>query len=79
MRKNGAVKPGVPSCITNALVHYKQINIEVDVTNYGKILVNGKEIDLPEDFTLTFGGVQVRYGKQVIEWKGYLCNQPVLK
>ena len=79
MRKNGAVKPGVPSCITNALVHYKQINIEVDVTNYGKILVNGKEIDLPEDFTLTFGGVQVRYGKQVIEWKGVSMQPASLK
>ena len=79
MRKNGALKPGVPSCITNALVHYKQINIEVDVANYGKILVNGKEVDLPEDFTLTFGGVKVRYGKQVIEWKGTSMQPASLK
>ena len=79
MRKNGAVKPGVPSCITNALVHYKQMNIEVDVSNYGKILVNGKEVDIPEDFTLTFGGVQVRYGKQVIEWKGTSMQPTSLK
>ena len=70
MRKNGANKPGVPSCMTGAVVHYKQMNIEVDVANFGKIRVNGQEMDLPEDFTLTFGGVQIRYGKQVVEWKG---------
>jgi len=27
MRKNGANKPGVPSCMTGAVVHYKQMNI----------------------------------------------------
>jgi hypothetical protein len=70
MRKNGANKPGVPSCMTGAVVHYKQMNIEVDVANFGKILVNGQEMDLPEDFTLTFGGIQIRYGKQVVEWRG---------
>ena len=69
MRKNGANKPGVPSCMTGAVVHYKQMNIEVDVANFGKIRVNGQEMELPEDFTLTFGGVQIRYGKQVVEWK----------
>ena len=70
MRKNGKNKPGVPSCMTGAVVHYKQMNIEVDVANFGKIRVNGQEMDLPEDFTLTFGGVKIRYGKQVIEWRG---------
>ena len=79
MRKNGAIKPGVPSCMTGALVHYKQMNIEVDVANFGKILVNGKEVELPEDFTLTFGGVHVRYGKQVIEWKGAAMQPASLK
>jgi len=79
MRKNGAIKPGVPSCMTGAVVHYKQMNIEVDVANFGKILVNGKEIDLPEDFTLTFGGVRIRYGKQVIEWKGASIRPAGLK
>ena len=69
MRKNGASKPGVPSCMTGAVVHYKQMNIEVDVSNFGKIRVNGQEMELPEDFTLTFGGVQIRYGNQVVEWK----------
>ena len=79
MRKNGKNKPGVPSCMTGAVLHYKQMNIEVDVTNFGKILVNGKEMDLPEDFTLTFGGVQIRYGKQVIEWKGNKLQPAGLK
>ena len=69
MRKNGASKPGVPSCMTGAVVHYKQMNIEVDVANFGKIRVNGQEMELPEDFALTFGGVQIRYGNQVVEWK----------
>ena len=79
MRKNGNNKPGVPSCITGAIVHYKQMNIEIDVANFGKIRVNGQEMDLPEDFTLTFGGVQIRYGKQVIEWKGATMKPAGLK
>jgi len=79
MRKNGKNKPGVPSCMTGAVVHYKQMNIEVHVTNFGKILVNGQEMDLPEDFTLTFGGIQIRYGKQVIEWKGNKMQPAGLK
>ena len=36
MRKNGDNKVGVPSCMTGALVHYKQISIEVDVENFKK-------------------------------------------
>ena len=79
MRKNGVNKPGVPSCMTGAVVHYKQMNIEVDVTNFGKILVNGQEMDLPEDFTLTFGGIQIRYGKQVVEWRGTKVQPAGLK
>jgi len=79
MRKNGNNKPGVPSCMTGVVVHYKQMNIEVDVANFAKIRVNGKEMDLPEDFTLTFGGVQIRYGKQVIEWRGNKIQPPGLK
>jgi hypothetical protein len=65
--------------MTGAVVHYKQMNIEVDVANFGKIRVNGNEMDLPEDFTLTFGGVQIRYGKQVIEWKGATMQPAGLK
>jgi len=79
MRKNGADKPGVPSCMSGAVVHYKQMNIEVDVANFAKVSVNGKEMDLPEDLTLTFGGVQIRYGKQVVEWKGATMQPAGLK
>ena len=79
MHKNGNNKPGVPSCMTGAVVHYKQMNIEVDVTNFAKVIVNGKEMDLPEDLTLTFGGVQIRYGKQVVEWKGATMQPAGLK
>ena len=79
MRKNGANKPGVPSCMTGVVVHYKQMNIEVDVANFGKIRVNGQEMELPEDFTLTFGGLQIRYGNQVVEWKGASVKSTGLK
>ena len=79
MRKNGNNKPGVPSCMTGAVVHYKQMNIEVDVANFAKIRVNGQEMDLPEDLTLTFGGVKIHYGKQVIEWKGEKMQPTSLK
>ena len=70
MRKNGADKVGVPSCMIGALVHYKQISIEVDVANFKKIRVNGVEMDLKRDETVKFGGVTVRYGKQNVEWRG---------
>ena len=79
MRKNGNNKPGVPSCMTGAVVHYKQMNIEVDVANFAKIRVNGQEMDLPEDLTLTFGGVKIHYGKQVIEWKDEKMQPTSLK
>ena len=70
MRKNGANSVGVPSCMTGAVVKYGSIVIEIDVYNYKKILVNGQSIDIPNDITMRFGGVQVKYGKQSIEWKG---------
>jgi hypothetical protein len=79
MRKSGADKPGVPSCMSGAVVHYKQMNIEVDVANFAKIRVNGKEMDLPEDLMLTFGGVRILYGKQVIEWRGNKIQPASLK
>ena len=79
MRKNGNNKPGVPSCMTGAVVHYKQMNIEVDVANFAKIRVNGQEMDLPEDLTLTFGGVKIHYGKQVVEWRGNKMQPAGLK
>jgi len=70
MRKNGDNKVGVPSCMTGALVHYKQISIEVDVDNFKKLRVNGAEMDLKQDETVKFGGVTIRYGKQNVEWHG---------
>ena len=70
MRKNGDNKVGVPSCMTGALVHYKQISIEVDVDNFKKLRVNGAEMDLKQDEPVKFGGVTIRYGKQNVEWHG---------
>jgi hypothetical protein len=70
MRKNGADKVGVPSCMTGALVRYKQISIEVNVENFKKIRINGVEMDLKKDETVKFGGVTIRHGKQNVEWHG---------
>jgi hypothetical protein len=70
MRKNGANKVGVPSCMTGAVLRYKQITIEADVSNFKKIRVNGVELDLKQDETVKFGGVTIRYGKQTVEWHG---------
>ena len=71
MRKNGANKPGVPSCMIGAVVRYKRTRIEIDVAKNNKILVNGLDTDLPNDRTITIGGIQIRYGKQNIEWRGH--------
>jgi hypothetical protein len=70
MRKNGADKVGVPSCMTGAVLRYKQISIEVDVANFKKIRINGVEMDLKRDETVKFGGVTIRYGNQNVEWHG---------
>jgi len=70
VKKNGADKPGVPCCIIGAVVRFGDVSIEVDVYNYGKIRVNGVVTDLAKDATKTFGGVQVKYGKQNIAWRG---------
>ena len=69
MRKNGANNVGVPSCMTGALVRYKQMTIEADVADFGKIRVNGAELNLKRDETVTYGGVSIRYGKQTVEWR----------
>ena len=69
MRKNGANKVGIPSCMTGAVVRYKQITIEADVANFGKLRVNGMEMDLKRDETVKYGGVSIRYGKQTVEWR----------
>jgi hypothetical protein len=70
VKKNGENKAGVPSCMIGALVKYGSVIIEIDVYSYKKVIVNGESVDIPEGLTKTFGGVQVKYGKQTIEWKG---------
>jgi len=70
MRKNGSNRPGVPACMSGVVVHYKKMNVEVDVSRFSKVKVNGIEMDLPKDYTLTLGGVKIRYGKQIVEWRG---------
>jgi hypothetical protein len=69
VKKNGVNKPGVPCCIIGAVVRFGDVYIEVDVYNYGKIRVNGVPVDLAKDTTKTYGGVNVRYGKQTITWR----------
>ena len=70
MRKNGKNVSGVPSCMIGAVIRYKRTRIEMDVAKKNKIIVNGIETDLPSDTTITIGGIQIRYGKQNIEWRG---------
>jgi len=71
VRKNGADKAGVPSCLTGLAVRYNGlVTLEVDAENVKKIVVNGVSMDLPTDFTMKFGGLEVRYGSQNIEWRG---------
>ena len=70
VKKNGANVPGVPSCMIGAAVRFGDVYVEVDVYNYGKLRVNGASVDLAKDTTKMFGGVQVRYGKQNIAWRG---------
>ena len=79
MKKNGANKVGVPSCMTGAVVKSGSVIIEVDVYNYKKVIVNGESVDIPEGLTKTFGGVQVKYGKQTIEWKGQKATATGMK
>jgi hypothetical protein len=70
MKKNGDNKVGVPSCMIGAIVKVGSIIVEIDVANYKKVLVNGESVDIPENLAMNFGGVQVKYGRQTIEWKG---------
>ena len=79
MVKNGKNKVGVPSCMTGAVVKSGSVIIEVDVYNYKKVVVNGESVDIPEGLTKTFGGVQVKYGKQTIEWKGQKATATGMK
>ena len=36
-------------------------------------------VDIPDGLTKTFGGVQVKYGKQTIEWKGQKATATGMK
>ena len=79
MKKNGRNVPGVPSCITGAAVKYGSLTIEIDVANYGRVLINGESTELPPDFTLNVGGTAIRYGKQSVEWRGEKATASGLK
>jgi len=69
VRKNGADKVGVPCCLTDLAVRYKDlVTIEVSAENMRKAFFNGKAVDLKKNFTYKLGGVDVRYGLQKIEW-----------
>jgi hypothetical protein len=70
VRKNGADKVGVPCCLTDLAIRYKNlVTIEVSAENMKKAYFNGKAVDLKQDFTYKLGGVDVRYGLQKIEWR----------
>jgi hypothetical protein len=79
MKKNGKNVPGIPSCITGAVVKYGSLTIEIDVANYGRVLINGESTELPPDFTLNIGGASIRYGKQSVEWRGEKVTASGLK
>ena len=70
VRKNGADKTGVPCCLTALAVRYKSVTVEVDAENFKKITINGVSQDLPADYTIKVGGLELKYGKQKFEWKG---------
>jgi hypothetical protein len=71
VRKNGQDKVGVPSCLTGLAVKYNGIiTVEVNAENVRQVIVNGISVDLPRDFTMKTGGLEVRYGKQTVEWRG---------
>lgn len=80
MRKNGNVNMyGAVSCMTGVAIKYKNIVVEVDPTDYSHIIINGKKQLLPEDYELVIGGVKVKYGKQLFEWKGKGVTTKALK
>ena len=68
-KKNGKNIPGVPSCMVGAAIKSGSVTVEVDVNNLQSVLINGKSQELPQDYTVKIGGVSLRYGSQVIEWR----------
>ena len=80
MRKNGNVNMyGAISCMTGVAIKYNNVVVEVDPTDYSHITINGKKQLLPEDYELVIGGVKVKYGKQLFEWKGKGVTTKALK
>ena len=80
MRKNGNVNMyGAVSCMTGVAIKYNNVVVEVDPTDYSHITINGKKQLLPEDYELVIGGVKVKYGKQLFEWKGKGVTTKALK
>ena len=70
VRKNGADKPGVPSCLIGVAIRYlNTITIEIDVEDYKNILINGYKKKLKIDDTHTIEGVTIQYGNQNVEWR----------
>ena len=78
-KKNGANVPGVPSCMIGVVIKSGAVTVEIDVNNYKSVLTNGKLQDLPQDFTIKVGGVSIRYGNQVIEWRKNSAKVTALK
>ena len=80
MRKNGNVNMyGAVSCMTGVAIKYKNVVVEVDPTAYSHIIVNGKKQLLPEDYELVIGGVKIKYGNQLFEWKDKGVTTKALK
>ena len=80
MRKNGNVNMyGAVSCMTGVAIKYKNVVVEVDPTAYSHIIVNGKKQVLPEDYELVIGGVKIKYGNQLFEWKDKGVTTKALK
>jgi hypothetical protein len=78
-KKNGANVPGVPSCMIGAVIKSGAVTVEVNVNNFQSVLINGKLQELPQDFTVKIGGVSIRYGNQVIEWRKNSAKVSALK
>ena len=70
MRKNGANRPGVPSCLTGAAVKFGDNSVEFNVDNFNQIIVNGQPTRLQHNKDNIYGNIHVRYGNQRVEWRG---------
>ena len=80
MRRNGNVNAyGAVSCMTGVAIKYKNVIVEIDLTDYSHITINSKKQLLPEDFELVIGGIKIKYGKQLFEWKDKGVTTKALK